>query len=199
LPAYIDVICPDCRGIAKFGFAVSRAVQRRDDYPFFEESKSFELVKPPYGRKEAIHYPGLSARIEQSELPDGYSPEMWNRQYFRLDYTQNGKNSAEGALSCPACAFQRKHKVKWPDEAYFQVEYRGKVLWAYDRQTAIKLLNYVESKERRKGIDYYIPTKTHRIPFRTVDRFLHKIPAHFLTKSAREKVSKKLRKKLSTK
>ena len=38
-----------------------------------------------------------------------------------------------GQLHCPACARRSPHVLVWPDQAYYQVEHRGQVLWALDR------------------------------------------------------------------
>ena len=199
MPSPLSVICPKCHGIAEFQFAICRPIARKQDQAFFETSKSFEVFKPAYGHRLAIHYPGLNHSIKEEDLPDGYKAKMWSHDFFShrgRQYNVTGNPDTLGVIRCIRCAYQKKHTLRWPEDAYFQVEYKGKHLWAYDRETTMKLLNYVESKERRKGINGYIPTKTHKIPIRGIDSFLHKIPSHFLTKSAREKVAKKLRLKL---
>ena len=80
-----------------------------------------------------------------------------------------------------------KHKLDWPEEAYFQVSYKGKVLWAYDRKTASKLLNYIKSDDRRKRIEL-------QPSYIVQDAFLRKIPEHFQTAKARKAIAKKLEK-----
>jgi hypothetical protein len=48
-----------------------------------------------------------------------------------------------GRLSCLACGLNRTHEVDWPREAFFQLEYRGETLWAFDRAMMIEILAYL--------------------------------------------------------
>jgi len=85
----------------------------------------------------------------------------------------------------------KKHNLKWPEEAYFQINYKGQVLWAFDRKYALKLLSYIESKERKKRIVGYSGK-----PWNTIisqDWFLRHIPEHFQTAKARPEIVKKLK------
>lgn len=83
-----------------------------------------------------------------------------------------------GVVACRACGCRRKHDLEWPEEAYFQIEYKGKALWAFDRERAGELLENVRSEDRnRQGFKWR--------------SFLMHVPSHFPRKAAREAVSKK--------
>ena len=80
--------------------------------------------------------------------------------------------------------------VRKSKEAFTQVAGRvllsdrlqGHVLWAFDRESALVLLDYLRSESRQRDGNW----KT----------FLLHVPSHFLKKKAREDVSKKLGKLL---
>lgn len=195
----LAIKCPECAHEAAFHSASSVRISRKEHVPFFEKHKSFEVVKPAFGYRLARHFPGLSTPISEENLPDGYKPKNWFKRYPHITDTERdekGKTYVPGVVKCPNCFCLRKHNLRWPADAYFQIEYKGKYLWAYDRASTVKLLKFVESKERRKRVNAYIPAKTHNIPLYRIDNFLHRIPPHFLTKLARESVAKKLRAKL---
>ena len=81
---------------------------------------------------------------------------------------------------CAKCGLNCKHELDWPGDAFFQIEYRNNILWAFDRDTAIVLLKYIASEDRDR----------HRYGHRML--FLMKVPSMFLSKKARETVVKKL-------
>jgi hypothetical protein len=79
---------------------------------------------------------------------------------------------------------RRKHRLDWPADAFFQIAFRGRVLWAFDRATMQSLIDYVEAVDRK--------------PVRRRGRqgFLMKVPTHFLVAKSRDRVAKKLRDRL---
>ena len=83
-----------------------------------------------------------------------------------------------GAISCDACGLNRKHDLDWPNDAFYQIEYRNSVLWAFNRDSASELLTYIES-ETESG-----KTSVQQLP--------DEIPAEFLTRKARGTVVKRL-------
>jgi hypothetical protein len=106
-------------------------------------------------------------------LPGGYSPEDWDHSPYL--YRSHGLDI--GSVTCQSCGYRKKHSLNWPDEAYFQIDYKGKVLWAFDRESATVLRDYVRSETRQRDGKW--------------KAFLLHIPSHFLKKKAREEVSKK--------
>ncbi len=184
LPDCVSVRCPNCEGHAQFEYASYVGIKERKDIGYFEASDHFTYVTSTdsYNAMKhlAVYYHGLNGNTLHtiSDLPDGYETEHWTytttwgagRMYRYLDH---------GVLACPACHLRRKHVLKWPDDAWFQVTYRGQTLWAFDRDSATSLLAFVSATDRK-------------LKHFSHNKFLLKVPAHFLSAKARGPVVKKL-------
>ena len=185
----IVIRCPVCSGPANFSFATF-AIIKKGDLQYFEHSKNFDVIRGQHSHgsyfNAALYYYGLAdALFNITDLPDGYSSPMWESRWPRGEFWNRG------AIHCTACFIRKKHELNWPADAYFQVEYRGKALWAYDRAHALKLLSYLESDERKKAVEYYVgePWNT----FKKEHWMLANLPTHFQTAKARPAIVKKLR------
>ncbi|MBX3204731.1 MAG: hypothetical protein KF764_06665 [Labilithrix sp.] len=181
MPHVLDVSCPKCRGPAEFEFAEVVRIQRRDDIPYFENSSLFEYRKLDGGDQGkwhgAVYYALLHGPPETTirNLPSGYSPSDWNHSKYL--YRSHGTD--EGAIACEACGLRAPHCLEWPNDARFRIEYRGKMLWAFHRESAQELRRYIASEDRnREGYRW----KT----------FLRHLPTTFLTAKARDSVVKRL-------
>ena len=73
----------------------------------------------------------------------------------------------------------QKHELNWPNDAYYVVMYRQQALWAFHREAAIDLYDYLKEDLR----DH----KKYRHSF-----FLLHIPTIFKQKKARVHVTKQL-------
>lgn len=182
MPHFVDVRCPDCGGHATFEFAEAIVIRRRQDIPYFKNSELFDYhlipgnYTRPGNRHVAIYYHGLHRRSLDSvtDLPEGYSPADWNHsRYWYRSYDV-------GTLTCDNCHRRQKHELDWPRDAFFQTAVRGKVLWAFNRDSLIALRDYVAASHRH----------TVRKPKWT--GFLMKVPSHFLSAKVRDEVFKKL-------
>ena len=194
----VTIRCPDCarnnkKSEARFIFSRVHKIQNKD-LDYFQRSKSFEVrrFQDSCGGywKGAVHYPGIGTALEAAtDLPEGYAPHHWKHRQGLLYF---GYLKDTGVVHCRTCHRRKKHRLNWPEEAYFQVEYKGQTLWAYDREYALKLLHYIDGTGRKKRLtgpngeqDYHVQ-----------DFFLRKIPTHFQTAKARPIVVKKLRRVL---
>jgi hypothetical protein len=185
MPHIVDVRCHNCGSRALFEFAELVKISERKDVPFFQQGDQFEylLCKDSCGHRwhGAAFFAGLHGRTVNSirELPDGYQSSDW--QHSRYLYRSSGLDI--GSINCPTCHFRSKHTLKWPADAYYQVEYKGKVLWAFHEESARELLQFIVSPDRdRKKYKWC--------------SFLMKVPTFFLKKGARLEVMKKLRRLL---
>ncbi|MEO1150339.1 MAG: hypothetical protein AAFW83_05030 [Pseudomonadota bacterium] len=157
----------------------------KKDVDYFKNSKIFEFAIIPdsdgHRRKKAFYFHGLHQfeLNDPGNLPDGYSVDSWKHS----KYLYRGHGFDIGVVVCSACGFRRKHNLKWPEDAFFQVVYKNKILWSFDRAHTIELLEFVKSKDRDREKYRY-------------RNFLFKIPVHFLAQNAREPVVKLLSKKL---
>lgn len=181
MPHVLDVGCPGCGAHAKFEFAEDARIHLRKDIAYFQDSKDFDYVKTEdLGGgfcHIALYFHGLGRRdlAAIDDLPDGYSLADWQHN----QYWMRSHDGRTGAISCAACGLNRKHDLVWPNDAFFQIEYRGSILWAFNRDSASELQTYIESEDRNRQNFTY-------------SNFLMKIPTVFLTKKARGAVVRKL-------
>lgn len=186
-PHCVAVVCPECEKEAVFNFAREVRIKLKKDVAVFKANKNLEYALEPdwEGRKwnMAIFYPGLSVNSHESitNLPDGYEVRMWRSSY---PCSMNDSNRYRGAIICK-CGCRRKHVLNWPQYAFYTINYRNRKLWAFTRETAIELRNYVATTDR--------DVKHH-----SWQTFLMKIPKPFLIAKARKPIVAKLDKLLES-
>jgi hypothetical protein len=54
----------------------------------------------------------------------------------------------QGTIRCPACGLEARHRLTWPDDAFFQWRVRNSLLWAWSADHARVLLAYLGSRQR---------------------------------------------------
>ena len=177
IPDILAVKCPRCESQAIFIFATFGEIKTKEHISYFKKSRQLDYrrLQDCYGghRNFAVYYPNLRGFIKN--LPADYSSTYWNHPLNLI----RQHNSTNGTIYCLKCRLRRKHRLKWPDEAFYQINYKGKNLWAFDRETSVLLLEFVKAKDRDYSKSKFC-------------RFLFKIPAHFLHRKARSTVVKKL-------
>jgi len=184
MPHKLDVRCPSCHHLAQFEFATIVRIRLKRDVDFFKESPLFDYKKltDSCGHKwhAAIYYAGLHASSVSpiNNLPNGYTPEDW--QSSSCCYHNNNE---AGSIQCTQCNLRKKHQLNWEHDAYYKVSYKGKLLWAFNRDSANELKKYIDSNDR--NIDNY-----------RWRNFLLHIPSVFKKKAARDAVVKLLSKQL---
>ena len=181
MPHRLDVRCPRCGEPARFEFATAVRVKRQEDRAFFERSSHFECRTIGEGTSHrwvaALFHATLHGAPEQviDALPEGYEPSHWlppriGHRCFDTD---------AGAVRCSACGLRRRHTLRWPHDARYQIEYRGQVLWAFHRESALELREFIASTHRRReGFAWEL--------------MLRHIPAAFLSAKARSTVLERL-------
>jgi len=181
MPHKVDVRCPSCGGLAVFEFAEIVRIRLKKEVPFFQKSKQFdyEVFKDSCGHKwhGAVYYPGMHGGSEAAigELPDGYEPGFW--AHSRYQYRNHRLD--KGSVRCTECALHRRHVLSWPEDAYFAVSWKNSLLWAFDRDTAVVLRDYIlGSKRSVKGSKW--------------SGFLLHVPSAFKKRGARERIVKQL-------
>ncbi len=179
MPHQVDVKCPTCGNHAVFEFAEIVRISRKEDIEFFQKSNQFE-----YSRFQdscghywhaAIYFAGLhgSPGVALSNLPEGYTPTNWQRS----KYIYRNHDSDLGSVSCNQCSKRAIHNLRWPLDAYYAISYKGKELWAFNRDSAIDLRDYIGSNTR--NISKY-----------RWSSFLLHVPSIFKTHKARGEVTK---------
>ncbi len=181
MPHVLDLACPACGGMASFEFAEILKIELKGDVPFFQDSTFFDyrFFESWAGQRwhAAIYYPGLHGPGADClrDLPAGYAAEDWKHSH----HLYRSPTHNLGSVICRACHHRGKHELGWPRDAFYQIEYRGNVLWAFHRESTVDLRNFVASTKRE-------PTDF------TWSSFLLHIPSAFLAKGARDAVVKKL-------
>jgi hypothetical protein len=182
MPHRVDVVCPNCRRCAEFEFAEVVSIKSTADREFFQKSGMFDYArfKDGYGSTwhGALYFQGLHGSPHKAlhDLPAGYRAEQWDHALS----TQKNKGWKIGSLRCSHCALRSKHQLNWPDEAYFSAAYRAHVLWAFHRESAVALMQFLQSEARNEfGHGGWA-------------LFLWHVPSVFKTRKARETVVKRL-------
>lgn len=182
MPREVAVACPECGKEAAHESARWAAIRLKKDIPFFKRSRVFEYVHDPSPTgfsHFALYFPRLHGPVEAvGKLPEGYKPEDWSPSRYGTPF-----HSRLGTIYCPACGLLRRHCLDWPKEAFYQVDIRGRTLWAFNRAYAQELQDYIQSKDRDRR----------RYKSRLA---LDVIPKHFMTAKVRNEAAKKLGKLL---
>ncbi|MDF4206360.1 MULTISPECIES: hypothetical protein [Pseudomonas] len=186
MPHQLALSCPQCAGQACFDFVVARPIERKADVPFFQAHPLLEYWKEQdncgHYHHYALYFPGLHGDPMQSlgPLPDGYSPSHWQRSAYW--YRDHGLDL--GSVRCEHCHYAARHHLNWPGEAYFSVLYKGQMLWAFNRESALALHDYLGSAQRNPG----------GYPWRS---FLRHIPGPFKSRKARQPLTRSLKRLLT--
>lgn len=176
-PKDICITCPRCQKEAQFQFASVSYVEKKQHRAFFEQHPAFEtaLLYDAHAYKHkfcAIFYPALHTHPEQylAEIPTDVRGLNWSTSWLLPKH---------GVVRCSFCLSKLKYQLNWPQDAYYQIEYKGQVLWAFHRDAFVSMYDYIQSKLRdRKKSGHII--------------YLLHIPSHFLTQHARAEIIKKM-------
>jgi hypothetical protein len=187
IPDQVDVKCPNCGQQAEFEFAEVRRIKLKTDVEFFKNSNTFEYrqFQDSCGHywHGALYFAGFHGPPHSAihELPEGYLPGHWEHSGYL--YVDHGLDI--GSVRCLNCQLAAKHNLRWPVDAYFSISYKHHVLWAFNRESACDLNNYLQSKCR----DVF------KYRWRW---FLLHVPTVFKTHKARETVSRRILRLLSS-
>ena len=55
-----------------------------------------------------------------------------------------------GRSTCVSCGHNGSYSITWPDAAYYKVEVRGHVLWAWSAESTDVLIRFLASKQRNE-------------------------------------------------
>jgi len=186
MPHRVEIKCPSCSDRAMFEFAEVVRIELKKDIEFFEKSSLFDYqaFMDSCGHKwhGAIYYAGLHGGSVDAigKLPESYKKENWCHSKYL--YRSHGLDI--GSVNCSHCHLRRKHQLNWPEEAYYSIEYKGNQLWAFNRESACDLRDYIESNHRKYGEYKW-------------GGFLLHVPTVFKKQGAREHVVKQLGRLLS--
>ena len=164
----IDIACPSCGKLAKF--------EEPFEFVMQGEERSIDL--------DSTHQWGEMHVIERfpNQIP-WEAPK--NKSAFLRGSKDNGEDGypllTNGLVRCSHCHINTKHRLNWPQDAYWQWNIRGELLWAWDKNNAFEILAFIKATQR--------PTRKYTS--------LRYIPSHFLSAKVRELVVNKMQKSLS--
>lgn len=160
----IAVTCPKCGSEGSFskGFVFLRGEEARQA----KDNPAISGVQLGVGYMVAL-YPKI--------LPWKHPSNRWLGRYSRETW---------GICKCPKCGYLNKHKLNWPDDAYYKIVVSGKVLWGWNRKNICDLRDYFLAKDRKRWAHWYS---------------IRQIPTEFKLAKHRDEVVKKLEKLLREK
>ncbi|WP_040557198.1 hypothetical protein [Reinekea blandensis] len=186
MPHQVEINCPSCGSPCVFEFAEVVKIKQKKDVPFFEQSDIFDysVFTDSCGHKwhGAVYFANLHGGSTKAitNLPDGYSPESWSHSRYLV--RNHGLDL--GAFSCNHCLTRKPYILQWPQDAYYSFNYKGAVLWAFHRESAIDLRDYIASYERKPE------------EFKWSSFLLH-VPTIFKKQNAREPIVRQINKLLA--
>ena len=164
----IDIKCPDCSEIARF----------EEPFEFLSSNNAVSTETRPYHK--------WGGWIVGERYPSQFK---WKAPSTSNQYLHGGGDNGcggyplltYGLVQCSYCHTNKKHKLNWPYDAYWQWDIRGELLWAWDRDHAKEILVYVKETVRPSRHSYT----------------LRYIPSHFLSSKVRDLVVQKMEKSLN--
>lgn len=180
-PTQMTIACPACRGPALFRRIRGLRLTSPEAIARLGALAHFQIIEDGHGLPIALYRYGLGA-----PLPENI-PELTPAEARELSMTGPWPpHRDEGSVVCETCGHRAAHRVNWPAEAFYQVEHRGEVLWAWNRGQAEALLRLAESPGMKPQED------------RIHGDFLKRVPTGFFTAKARDAVARKLRRCLES-
>jgi hypothetical protein len=138
-PDELDVRCPRCQARALFD----------DPFEYFG-ARHGKPVKQVYDaashkwRREEVDLSGFSVKTSDGgfvvEKHPGVAP--WGSALNSDD------GRMIGVVKCSGCHSVFTHALDWPEDAFYRWEIRGVTLWAWSRDHALALLEFIKSDNR---------------------------------------------------
>jgi hypothetical protein len=137
VPEHIVVRCRECGGAATM------------EDPFIQVD----------GRvvKEDLLAAHTTTRVGGSVIVERYPDAIrWSQARGARFYLMDG---AAGVVSCTKCVSRHSHTLRWPSDAFYFIQHRSKVLWAWNREYLVMVRDFIESSTRDTAGSYYLRRK----------------------------------------
>ncbi len=135
-------------------------------YEWFRFPKVFSVICP-----------NCQGECNCSEIP---ITKNFNGNKMTFNSGKLSKNF-KAKLNCSKCGYTNEKIINWEKDAYWKFNIKGKILWAWNLEHAIAILEFIKSKNRKQT--------NRELPF----SFLH-IPEFFKLAKNRETVIRKITK-----
>lgn len=135
VPNTVTVSCRECGGPATFEPAT-------------------EIVRGAAGRALRSDPAAVGVQFQNGFLRNRF-PYVFSRRTGPLGRYGHFRG-AEGVVTCARCVARRPHRLAWPADAFYRVEFRGATLWAWNREYLVMIRDFIASERRdTKGHDYF--------------------------------------------
>ncbi len=160
-----EIYCPRCKGLARF-------------------EQPYEFIGGPTPKANSPlwklpRHGGVGGWFVREKFPS-LIPWKGSEEYVRHAGFLPG-DPLLGVVLCSKCGDARIHELRWPQDAFWQWEVRGGILWAYSKEYALVLRDFI-SRTHRDPVDFGVEYQG----------FLRTVPSVFLRASLREKIVKKI-------
>ena len=127
MPAHIVVRCRECGGAAPM------------EDPFIR-------VQGRNVKEALVGAPMRTTRVGGAAIVERYPDAIrWSQaRGMRFDFM----DGAVGVVSCTKCVSRYSHTLRWPSDAFYYIQHRGKVLWAWNREYFVVVRDFIESSAR---------------------------------------------------
>lgn len=100
---------------------------------------------------------------------------VWPRELFLV-----WVDEPEGVVRCPQCRIVARHRLAWPEDAYYRWTFRGETLWAWCEEHARAIRDFVRGSSRnaRESVAW--------------GRALDHLPKRFLSAKIRSEIVREL-------
>lgn len=162
----LEITCPECGGHSVF-------------------REPFRFLSAP-GEASAHRWGSWHVVENYPEVMPWQAPAGSSSQYLSLGGPGDGQGYAllhRGVVECRVCSKPFAHTLSWPDDAWWQWSVRGRLLWAWDRQHAREILEFVRAVDR---------------PPRSTSGPIGSLPSHFLSAKVRDTVVKAIERTMAS-
>lgn len=147
LPNGVEVTCPHCAGCATFTFAHVFRLEKKDVHLF--EGRQFEIKQ--FNQRFAhkwtgvLFFPPLLDASWREKLPEKYQGTSTWEHRANSAFTDG---TDLGLICCYQCMAKQKHRLEWPNDAFYSLEFKGHSLWAFNKQMMLQIRDYIQAKDR---------------------------------------------------
>ncbi|WP_171209760.1 MULTISPECIES: hypothetical protein [unclassified Ruegeria] len=176
-PKTVTIECPNCQTPARF---VPAELEVRAKDSFGETlGKDVMVVKADQPKR---NYSNWHREHTLAYIGLGGSDIHSTNALYPIGMYRHPLNSLLGTSICDNRHTSRKTKIRWPQDAYFQLNYSGRLLWFYNREHVAAMLELLGGKAPANHTWRYW--------------FDRKLPTVFKTTRARRQLPAKLKRML---
>jgi hypothetical protein len=190
----VSVRCPRCKGLAKLdtpweSYQVNKVASPADTTTDHGSKGYVYIERGTKGGRWVLlgeKVPDLEGRsyyLSGNYLVFEKYPHLMHREQFTRE---NERYRVSSIIKCTSCYLVDAYLSDWPQDAYFQWDIRGHTLWAYSREHAKVLLEFIKSTERDET------------QFGSYEKSLRKLPTHFISAKMRDLIVKEISATLET-